>query len=370
MYKAVNYQNNTTEYIFSQHLLSRESPIFQISANWSIKPRPVFDIGKAGILYKKSSKGSQTHIYTINDTLVWLTIEGTSINVRVAASSDEACDTMITTLRLMFPEAEQADDGKIDVNFWFNSINGPRSILREIEAPSWNSVESNYEANTKEALQKLLLNFQPSHGGQIILWHGVPGTGKTYALRALCNQWKDWCDIDYILDPEVLLNDSNYLTNVILEDETSHHWDAEQETYVEDESKWKLLIMEDTGELIAENAKERTGQGLSRLLNIADGFIGQGLRVLILITTNEKMEKLHPAVSRPGRCAAAIGFNPLSRDDAYRWLGEHGADAEGLSKNSYPISELYAIKEKFGEITPPKKSVFGFHIEEVEKIAV
>ena len=48
------------------------------------------------------------------------------------------------------------------------------------------------------------------------------------------------------------------------------------------------------------DAKERTGQALSRFLNVVDGLIGQGLRLLVLVTSNEELGKLHPAVSRPG----------------------------------------------------------------------
>ena len=41
---------------------------------------------------------------------------------------------------------------------------------------------------------------------------------------------------------------------------------------------------EDTGELLSADARERSGQGLSRFLNVVDGLIGQGLRVLVLVT--------------------------------------------------------------------------------------
>lgn len=33
-------------------------------------------------------------------------------------------------------------------------------------------------------------------------------------------------------------------------------------------------------------------------------MVGQGLRVLVLVTTNELLRRLHPAVAQPGRCAA------------------------------------------------------------------
>ena len=49
----------------------------------------------------------------------------------------------------------------------------------------------------------------------------------------------------------------------------------------EAEKPWRLLVLEDTGALLSADARERAGQGLSRFLNVVDGLIGQGLRVLV-----------------------------------------------------------------------------------------
>src|SRR5438046_8444628 len=89
---------------------------------------------------------------------------------------------------------------------------------------------------------------------------------------------------------------------------------------------WRLLVLEDTGELLTPDAKSIIGQGLSRFLNVVDGLIGQGLRVLVLVTTNEELRRLHPAVARPGRCAANIEFTALPADEAAAWLGGRGTD--------------------------------------------
>jgi SpoVK/Ycf46/Vps4 family AAA+-type ATPase len=124
----------------------------------------------------------------------------------------------------------------------------------------------------------------------------------------------------------------------------------------EDEPRWRLLILEDTGELLAADAKERTGQGLSRLLNVVDGLIGQGLRVLVLVTTNEEIRKLHPAVARPGRCAADISFSRLTQDEADEWLRtqEAGADAGGRGRT---LAELYGLLS--GEEARPSEAFGG-----------
>jgi ATP-dependent 26S proteasome regulatory subunit len=80
-------------------------------------------------------------------------------------------------------------------------------------------------------------------------------------------------------------------------------------------------VIEDADELLRADAKRAAGQSLSRLLNLADGFIGRGLRTLVMITTNEPVGRLHAAVVRPGRCLAEIEFPALSPVEASALLG-------------------------------------------------
>jgi hypothetical protein len=109
------------------------------------------------------------------------------------------------------------------------------------------------------------------------------------------------------------------------------------------EQAWRLLVLEDTGELLTPDAKSVIGQGLSRFLNVVDGLIGQGLRVLVLVTTNEELRRLHPAVARPGRCAANIDFEPLGADEAGAWLQSHGVEGEAGGRRI--LASLYAELE-------------------------
>jgi hypothetical protein len=92
---------------------------------------------------------------------------------------------------------------------------------------------------------------------------------------------------------------------------------------------------------MSTTARSEAGQGLSRLLHMTDGLLGQGMELLFLITTNEPLGSLHPAVTRPGRCLAEIEFGPLSADEANRWLTRQGCPQRvttGLS-----LAELYAV---------------------------
>ena len=102
-------------------------------------------------------------------------------------------------------------------------------------------------------------------------------------------------------------------------------------------------MLEDTGELLTPDAKAVIGQGLSRFLNVVDGLIGQGLRVLVLVTTNEPIKTLHPAVARPGRCAANIEFWPLTAEESSTWFARHGSAER--SDEPLLLAELYARLE-------------------------
>ena len=81
--------------------------------------------------------------------------------------------------------------------------------------------------------------------------------------------------------------------------------EADDETFVygddDDDLPWRLLLLEDCDELIRGDVGQPTSQSLSRLLNLTDGMLGQGRQVLVAITTNEDVRRLHQGVLRPGR---------------------------------------------------------------------
>jgi hypothetical protein len=367
MRDLVGLTNNTVdEHLFDKLTIERPTPYIVRDADWQFRAKSLPKIPRDKLHYEWIGKDKDAQlIMELHKSLVLVSLNGTNCHVRVVAGSQTAATRVINSIKEAVPINVEPDEGDIAVRFWWRAPNGPKSVVREIAAPEWDAIDINYEKATKNALRRLYTGFKPSHGGQIILWHGMPGTGKTYALRALCQQWKEWCSVHYIVDPEVFLTDVSYLTGLALGDE--NRWDYLED---DDEQKWKLLIMEDTGELIREDAQDISGQRLSRLLNVTDGFIGQGLKILVLITTNEQIDKLHPAVSRPGRCAAAIGFNPLTFVESERWAEAHGISL--TNEKDYPVSELYGIKEDYAKPSELKKrkGSLGFDLKEVTRVAV
>jgi hypothetical protein len=48
----------------------------------------------------------------------------------------------------------------------------------------------------------------------------MAGTGKTFGLRALAWEWREWCDFHYIVDPDTFFGQhADYLMSVLLQPE-------------------------------------------------------------------------------------------------------------------------------------------------------
>jgi len=159
--------------------------------------------------------------------------------------------------------------------------------------------------------------------------------GRDACLACARSRLAPWCDVAYVTDPEALVGGSPWYLFDVAKFAAGH-------SAADAEKRSTLIVLEDSGELMADNARRESGQGLSRLLNLTDGRIGQGLNLVVLTTTNEPLTSLHPAVVRPGRLLSQIDFGPLSVEQANDWLRRHNVDA--AVDAPITLAELYAVE--------------------------
>lgn len=263
-----------------------------------------------------------------------LRVHGTTSVLYVAA---ETRDRASATADELAARATRPRPAQTTVRVWHGgAIGASAKDDRAIDAPAWEQIAQNYPSGVRRQLNELHRLKTPVGRGKLILWHGEPGTGKTTAARSLFRSWADWCAVEYVTDPERFFQDPGYIVDVISRP-AAHATRPTFEHVDEHETTWRLIVAEDADEHLQVKRGVPGPAGLSRLLNLSDGVLGQGVNSLILLTTNEPLAGLHPALVRPGRALAQLGFTRFTAAEGARWLSADSAplDAE------LTLAELY-----------------------------
>lgn len=273
------------------------------------------------------------------------------LEVRVSARTHEVSVTETEKLLDSFSvwEPDQAKCSYVAFTHW--GSNGLSTSLRSFQRfPAWAEIEENYVPSCRDSLQRLLqLGPTIEEGKLAVLW-GSPGTGKTWFLRSLIQELEKTFSPYYILDAERFFQEPAYIMQLLL-------------TELPGDSRKRLFIFEDADEFLTQNAKASVGQSFSRLLNLTSGLIGQANPVLLLFTSNEPFEKLHPAITRPGRCFAQVEFPLFSPDQAQAWIRERTGDQEASFQEPVSLATLHGHltqkPEQIVSISARKKLGFG-----------
>lgn len=264
--------------------------------------------------------------------------------------------------------AKKRTDKTTSFSFWMDTPRGISSHTRVLEVPTWKEIQGNYATSCRTNLDWLMRQDGKDIAGKLIIWYGDPGFGKTFAIRALSKEWTSWCNFHYITDPANMFGrDSKYIVDLMYQLSEQAPSNAAQgwgdvprpsdyrdiANYMEDmeesveeanaAKKWNLVVIEDAGELITVDAKSNNSVALSKLLNMTDGLLGQGVKMMILITTNEDFEKLNKAAVRYGRCLSKVDFKPMTEAEVQAWLKSNKVDPSKYAGQK-ALADLYALK--------------------------
>lgn len=232
----------------------------------SLDDAPGEEIGRAEYFYNATDEV----LVRLPRAVCHLIQQERSLTVRIAATSPGGAREAGELIAGSLPEVGD-DDREVPVRFWWWQPNHARDLARMLGASPWTRVADNYVEATRDQLEEVMRwRDAPPAGGRLLLWHGSPGTGKTNAIRALAGEWRSWAGFHFITDPEEFLRNPSYLLTA-LDDERRPRRGATA-------GRWKIMVLEDSGEYLAPDAKHIAGQALSRLLNVCDGVLGQAMR--------------------------------------------------------------------------------------------
>jgi len=196
-------------------------------------------------IVRKKDTDTEACVFYLKGVLAYLQLWRSQVVLRVAGPKEHALLVEEQAKKLL-PEA--ALMSRVQVRFWYwASRRGfAMSLQRLLSVPRWDGIVANYPRRTREPLDRLIREgLQPS-SGQLVIWFGEPGCGKTYALRALLREWRDRFSLHYISDTESFFANGEYMLSVLLN---------------EDVDNWKLFILEDVGRVPLARCSAADGSG-------------------------------------------------------------------------------------------------------------
>ena len=180
------------------------------------------------------------------------------------------------------------------------------------------------------------LNKQNDKG--IILLHGEPGSGKTTYIKHLTSLIKDK-EILFIPPSMAEMLSEPTIIPFLMDHKNS------------------ILIIEDAERVISDREINGSSAGVSNILNLTDGILGDCLNIQILATFNMKKEKIDKALLRKGRLIAEHKFEKLSINESNKLLQK--LEKDYITAEPMCLADIYNVDVELFK-TEDKTSKIGF----------
>lgn len=199
-------------------------------------------------------------------------------------------------------------------------------------------LELNYGDDFKKIHKVIVERLNRVNDKGIILLHGDPGTGKTSYIKYLTSLVKEK-DVLFIPPSMAEMLSEPTIIPFLMDHKNS------------------ILIIEDAERVISDRENNGSPAGVSNILNLTDGILGDCLNIQVIATFNMKREKIDQALLRKGRLIAEHKFEKLSVVETNRLLKSLKKDY--VVNEGMVLADIYNIEtEVFKTIN--KTSKIGF----------
>lgn len=198
----------------------------------------------------------------------------------------------------------------------------------------------NYGDKFPAIYNKILERLNTDNDKGIVLFHSVPGCGKTSLIRHIVSQIKSK---EVIFVPP-------YLVEVISSpDFLPFLTDHPNSIFVIEDAE-RVLLSRDSG--------QGSSQGVSTILNMGDGLLSDCLNIQFICTFNTAAENIDKALTRKGRLIADYKFEPLSVEDSNRLLKHLGKQT--VAKAPMTLADIYGADEEQIKAEEKGTATIGF----------
>jgi SpoVK/Ycf46/Vps4 family AAA+-type ATPase len=228
--------------------------------------------------------------------------------------------------------------------YFLSSTKGSYS-LRELDFPEQKNydVEKYYNDDFKEIADRIESFLETDKSGLVIL-NGKQGTGKTSFIRHLIN----------VSDKRFIYIPADVFPGLLSGLENSYDM-------MKNCLKDSVIIIEDCDKLL-EDRKNNYGnisRGMSGILNLSDGLLGDVLHTKIICIFNNPLAQIDKSLLRKGRLVEKYEFTNLSAEKSRALVEELYPDAQE-NIQEMTLAEIFNIgTDNHGEHVPGKPKV-GF----------
>jgi ATP-dependent 26S proteasome regulatory subunit len=195
-------------------------------------------------------------------------------------------------------------------------------------------LELNYGESFLKIHNTIVKRLNANNDKGIILLHGEPGTGKTSYIKYLTRLISDK-DILFIPPSMAEILSEPSIIPFLMEHRNS------------------ILLIEDAERVIADRKGNGSPAGVSNILNLTDGILGDCLNIQVIATFNMTRERIDAALLRKGRLICEHKFDLLSIEDTNKLLTH--LDKGIQVTHSMSLADIYNIDADTLRITKEER---------------
>ena len=202
------------------------------------------------------------------------------------------------------------------------------------------NLELNYGTDFLPIHNTIVKRLNTPNDKGIILLHGDPGTGKTSYIKYLTNLITDKAILFIPPSMAEMLSEPSIIPFLM-------------------DYRNSILLIEDAEKVIADREGHGSAVGVSNILNLTDGILGDCLNIQVIATFNMKRERIDAALLRKGRLICEHKFDILKLEETNKLLVH--LNKKVTSPVPLTLADIYNIDSDALRVSSSPKKRMGFH---------